>query len=45
MIKSKALRDSANGQSCTLNIVGVCDYSPETVVLAHLPDESSRHGP
>lgn len=42
MIKSKALRDSAKGQDCTLNIVGVCSYNPETVVLAHLPDES--HG-
>lgn len=41
-MKSKKLRDAARGQDCTLNIIGVCSYNPETVVLAHLPDES--HG-
>ena len=42
MIKSKALRASAKGEECTLNIAGVCNYNSETVILAHLPDES--HG-
>ena len=37
MIRSQALRDSARGEACTLNIAGVCNYSPETTVLAHLP--------
>lgn len=41
-MKSKALRDSARGQDCTFQIVGVCNYDPETTVLCHLPDES--HG-
>ena len=41
-MKSKALRDSARGQDCTFQIVGVCNYNPETTVLCHLPDES--HG-
>lgn len=35
-IISKALRNSAKGQNCTLRLDG-CLYSPETVVLAHLP--------
>lgn len=41
-IKSKHVRDAARGQPCTLQIVGVCNGSWETTVLAHLPDES--HG-
>ena len=42
MIRSRKMRDSARGQECTLNIAGVCNYNPETVVFIHLPDES--HG-
>ena len=33
---SKKLRESARGQPCTLNVAGVCNYSPETSVLAHI---------
>lgn len=36
-IVSKKLRDSARGQDCTLRIIGVCNFNPETTVLAHLP--------
>lgn len=36
---SKKLRDSARGEVCTFNVVGVCNYNPETTVLAHLPVE------
>lgn len=36
-IRSKALRDSAKGEDCTLRIPGVCQFDPETTVLAHLP--------
>lgn len=36
-IVSKKLRDSARGQSCTLRLPGVCNFDPETTVLAHLP--------
>lgn len=41
-IRSKAIRESARGEDCTLQIAGVCSYRPETVVLCHFPDES--HG-
>ncbi|WP_261095129.1 DUF1364 domain-containing protein [Serratia quinivorans] len=40
--RSKALRDSARGQSCTLQIPGICNGNPETTVLCHLP--SQTHG-
>ena len=38
------LRKSAKGQDCTLNIAGVCNYDPKTVVLAHLPSEFGGMG-
>jgi hypothetical protein len=41
-IVSQAIRDSARGEECTLQIVGVCNHDASTTVLAHLPDES--HG-
>jgi len=41
-IRSKKIRESARGENCTLKIAGVCNYDPETTILAHLPDES--HG-
>jgi len=41
-MKSKAIRDSAKWERCTLQIVGICGGDPESTVLAHLPDES--HG-
>lgn len=41
-IHSRALRDAANGERCTFNIVGVCSYRNDETVLCHLPDES--HG-
>ena len=44
MIVSQKLRDSARDQDCTLNIAGVCSYTTETTVLAHLPDESNGMG-
>ena len=31
---------SARGEPCTLNIVSVCSYDPETVVYCHYPDGS-----
>ncbi|WP_390900154.1 DUF1364 domain-containing protein [Yersinia rohdei] len=40
--RSKALRDSARGQCCTLQIPGICNSNPETTVLCHL--SSSTHG-
>lgn len=41
-IRSKALRNSARGQLCKLQLLGVCQGSTETTVLAHLP--SMPHG-
>ncbi len=36
-VSSKKLRNSANGQDCTVRIAGTCNYNPSTTVLAHLP--------
>jgi hypothetical protein len=43
-IESRKIRESARGEDCTLNILGACNYNPETTVLAHLPDESHGMG-
>ena len=42
MIRSPKITKAARGQACTVNIAGECSYDSETVVYAHLPDES--HG-
>jgi|SRR6478736_3712798 len=44
MIRSNKIRKSARGEQCTLQIVGVCNGDPETVVFCHLPDESHGMG-
>lgn len=44
MIVSRRIRNAARGEQCTVNIVGVCSYNPESTVLAHLPDESKGVG-
>lgn len=36
-VVSKKLRDSARGEDCTLRLPGVCNFNPETTVLAHVP--------
>ena len=36
-IRSKAIRQSARGESCSLRRPGICNHNPETTVLAHLP--------
>lgn len=41
-MRSSKLRNSAKGQLCTLQIPGICNHNPETVVLCHLPSEN--HG-
>jgi hypothetical protein len=35
-IKSNKLRASARDQDCTLRLVGVCNFNPETTVLCHV---------
>ena len=44
MIRSKAIRDSARSQDCTVQIVGVCNRNPETTVFAHYPSEGKGIG-
>jgi len=43
-MRSNAIRKSARGETCTFQIVGVCNHNPETTVLCHLPDESHGMG-
>lgn len=38
------LRQSAKGQECTLNVVGVCNYDRDTTVLAHLRNPNKGMG-
>ena len=39
-----AIRNAAKGEQCTLNIAGVCNYNPETVVFCHFPSETHGMG-
>ena len=41
---SRALRQSARGKACTLQIVKVCNGGGETTVLAHAPSEWTGTG-
>lgn len=34
---SKKVRESARGRECTVRLPGICNWNPETTVLAHLP--------
>jgi len=43
MIRSKKITNAARGEQCTLQIVGVCNGNPETVVFCHFPDRDT-HG-
>jgi len=43
-IVSKKIRNSARGEECTFQIVGVCNFNPETTVLCHLADETKGIG-
>lgn len=43
-IRSQKLRRAAAGQHCTMNLPGICTDDPETVVLAHIHDESFGRG-
>ena len=35
MIRSNSIRQSAKGELCTMQVVGVCNNNPETTVFAH----------
>lgn len=43
-IRSKKIRESARGETCTLQIPGVCNGDPETTVFCHFPDETNGMG-
>lgn len=43
-VRSQKLRKSAEGQECTVRLPGVCNWNPETSVLAHLPDGEGKMG-
>lgn len=34
--KATPVRKAAAGEGCTMQVVGVCNHQPETVILAHL---------
>lgn len=34
---SKKIRNSAQGEDCSLRMIGVCNFNNETTILAHLP--------
>jgi hypothetical protein len=35
-VRSKAIRESAQGEMCQVRVPGICTHDPQTVVLAHL---------
>ena len=41
-VRSKAIRNAARGEACTLRLVGVCNGDWETTVLAHV--NAGGHG-
>lgn len=43
-MRSKKITDAARGEQCTLQIAGVCNGNPETVVFCHYPHESHGMG-
>lgn len=43
-IRSKSIRGAARGQRCTLNLPGICTHDAETVVFAHIRDETFGKG-
>ena len=43
-IRSRKLLDSAKGQPCALELVGVCNHDPETTVSCHISDEQRGGG-
>lgn len=40
--KTTKIRQSARGEDCTINLEGVCNYDPDTVVWCH--SNQSAHG-
>ena len=38
------ITESARGRSCTVRLIGVCNYNPETTVFAHISGIRFGHG-
>ncbi|EKO3658728.1 DUF1364 family protein [Vibrio metschnikovii] len=36
LVRSKKIMQSARGKPCTLRLVGICNFNPETTVAAHI---------
>ncbi|HFG2023352.1 TPA: nuclease domain-containing protein [Vibrio cholerae] len=36
LVRSKKIMQSARGKQCTLRLVGICNFNPETTVAAHV---------
>lgn len=36
LARSKKIMNSARGEDCTLRLVGICNFNPETTVAAHV---------
>ncbi len=36
LARSKKIMKSAKGEDCTLRLVGICNFNPETTVAAHV---------
>lgn len=43
-IRSTKVRQSAQGEECTLQVPGICNHNPETTVLAHFSFEGGKMG-
>ena len=43
-LRSKAIRNAARGEQCQLQIPGVCNGDPATVVACHSPLAEDRQG-
>lgn len=42
LIRSSKITRAAQGEACTVQVLGICNHNPETTIPAHLPDIS--HG-
>lgn len=36
LARSKKIMKSAKGEDCTLRLVGICNFNPETTIAAHV---------
>lgn len=36
LARSRKIMNSARGEDCTLRLVGICNFNPETTVAAHV---------